>query len=242
MSQLFDGTLYGELNLDRAGNESKVALPPYFPVDRNEAYIETGTPDLPASAVSKYLGLAWRIHRREVLPVLERVMPYLRAPGLQQAADDILERMNEPETADLVAELAIKTSDPVHQRELFALLARRLAGGWNAARDRPKVLQVIQARFTNPGDASARDRAGGGDAGWALPGTLEGYRPGWQGARGGAGGRRRGDRLVPHHAQPGARATGLVGTGQAELEFGGRGGGAGHGPALRCAGTTDGPC
>ena len=51
---------------------ASVALPPYFPVDRNEAYIETGTPDLPGDAVSKYLGLAWRIHRREVLPVLER--------------------------------------------------------------------------------------------------------------------------------------------------------------------------
>ena len=74
------------------------------------------------------------------------VIPYLRAPGLQQAADDILERMNEPETADLVVDLAIKTSDPVHQRELFALLARRLAGGWNPARDRPKVLQLIQLR------------------------------------------------------------------------------------------------
>ena len=101
--ELFDGTLYGDLELDRAGKESKVALPPYFPVDRNEAYIETGTPDLPASAVSKYLGLAWRIHRREVMPVLERMIPYLKAPELQQAADDILERMNEPETAEFVA-------------------------------------------------------------------------------------------------------------------------------------------
>ena len=103
LSKLFDGTLYGELELDRAGNDGKVALPPYFPVDRNEAFIPTGTPDLPASAVSKYLGLAWRIHRREVLPVLERIGPKLRAPELQQAADDVLERMNEPETADLVA-------------------------------------------------------------------------------------------------------------------------------------------
>ena len=51
--------------------------------------------------------------------------------------------MNEPETADpLVAELgSIKTTDPVHQRELFGLLARRLAGAWNPAHDRPAVLQ-----------------------------------------------------------------------------------------------------
>jgi putative heme-binding domain-containing protein len=144
LSKLFDGTLYGELKLDRAGKEGNVAIPPYFPVDRNEAFIETGTLDLPASAISKYLGLAWRIHRREVLPMLERIFSHLRAPELQQAADDILERMNEPETADLVAEIALKTRDPVHQRELFAMLARRLAGEWNAAHTRPKVLQMIE--------------------------------------------------------------------------------------------------
>ena len=69
-------------------------------------------PTCPRVPLSKYLGLAWRIHRREVLPVLERVIPYLRAPELQQAADDILERMNEPETAELVAEMAMKTSRP----------------------------------------------------------------------------------------------------------------------------------
>jgi putative membrane-bound dehydrogenase-like protein len=150
LARLFDGTLYGALNLDQAGKDRKVALPPYFPVDRNEAYIETGTPDLPASAVSKYLGLAWRIHRREVLPVLERVMSYLRAPDLQQAADDILERLNEPDTADLVADLAMKTDDSVHRGALFALLARRLAGEWNSAHERPKVLKTIDLAMANP--------------------------------------------------------------------------------------------
>ncbi len=73
-----------------------MALPPYFPVNRNEAYIAVGTPDLPATALSKYLGLAWRLHCREALPLLERVFPYLRTTELQQAGDDILERMKDP--------------------------------------------------------------------------------------------------------------------------------------------------
>ena len=175
LAQLFNGSLYGELNLDRAGKDSKVALPPYFPVDRNEAYIETGTPEQPASAISKYLGLAWRIHRREVLPVLERVIPYLRAPELQQAADDILERMNEPETADLVADLAIKTTDPVHQRELFALLARRLAGAWNPAHDRPPVFQVIQRALASPETRTQGIALAAASRDGRYRGTLEGF-------------------------------------------------------------------
>ena len=175
LAQLFDGTLYGELNLDRTDKDGKVALPPYFPVDRNEAYIETGTAELPANAVSKYLGLAWRIHRREVLPVLERVTPFLLAPELQQAADDILERMNEPETADLVAEMAIKTGDPAHQRALFALLARRLAGAWNPAHERPKVLEMIQRALANPETRQQGVALAAASRDGRYRGTLEGF-------------------------------------------------------------------
>jgi len=150
LSKLLDGTLFGEMDLDRAGEDGNVALPPYFPVDRNEAFIAAGTPDLPVNGLSKRLGLAWRIHRREVLPLLERIIPHLRAPLLQQAADDILVRMSEPETAELVADIAIRSTDPVHQRELLAMLARRLAGQWNAAHTRPKVLQIIEHALEDP--------------------------------------------------------------------------------------------
>ena len=175
LAGLFDGTLYGDLGLDRAGKQGRGALPPYFPVDRNEAYIETGTPDLPASAISKYLGLAWRVHRPEALPLLERVIPYLRAPELQQAADDILERMNEPETAGVVASMAMKTNDPVHQRELLALLARRMTGSWNAAHDQPKVLQVIQGALTNPETRQQGIALAAATGDGRYRGTLEGY-------------------------------------------------------------------
>src|SRR5262249_18055497 len=78
LASLSDGSLYGDLDLERSGKETKVALPPYFPVDRNEAYIPAGTPDLPASALSKSLGLAWRLHCPEALPLLERIGPSLR--------------------------------------------------------------------------------------------------------------------------------------------------------------------
>jgi putative membrane-bound dehydrogenase-like protein len=150
LSKLFDGTLYGALELDRAGNNGKVALPPYFPVDRNEAFIAVGAADPPASAISKYLGLAWRVHRREVLPELEQIGPKLKAPELQEAADDVLERMNEPETAELVASIALATRDQAHQRELLAILARRLAGEWKPAHTRPKVQELIERALADP--------------------------------------------------------------------------------------------
>ena len=130
LSSLFDGNLYGKLDLEKDGTDGNVAVPPFFPVDRNEAFIPVGATERAASAISKYLGLAWRIHRHEVLPLIERVLPRLRAVELQQACDDVLDRMSDPETAELVANMANKTAEAGHQRAMLLMLARRLGGNW----------------------------------------------------------------------------------------------------------------
>jgi putative heme-binding domain-containing protein len=150
LSRLFDGSLYGELDLERSGKEGKVALPPYFPVDRNEAFIPTGSPELPVTALSKYLGLAWRLHCREALPLLKRMIPYLRVPELQEAGDDVLEQMKAADTAVLVAGLAQRTDDLARRRELYAMLATRLSGDWRGASLRPEVVQVIERALADP--------------------------------------------------------------------------------------------
>ena len=55
------------------------------------------TPDLPASPLSKTLGLAWRLHRPEVAAAA-RAGPARRStrPELQQAADDVLDADQRP--------------------------------------------------------------------------------------------------------------------------------------------------
>ena len=152
LSMLFDGNLFGAFDHQKEGAWGDVALPPYFPVDRNEAFIVAGTPDRPASPISKYLGLAWRIHRREVLPLVERILPDLKSVDLQQAADDVLERMSDPQTADLIATMTIRPIDPAHRRMLLALLARRLSGDWRSASNRPQIVKVIERALANPED------------------------------------------------------------------------------------------
>ena len=71
--------------------------------------------------------------------------------------------------------MAIKTTDPVHQRELFTILARRLAGAWNAARIRPKVLQVIQSALANPETRQQGIALAAATGDGRYRGTLEGY-------------------------------------------------------------------
>ena len=150
LSTLFDGSLYGELDLEHDGKNGNVAVPPYFPVDRNEAFIATGTPERAVSAVSKYLGLAWRIHRHEVLPLIERMLPKLRAVELQQATDDILDRMSDPETAELVANMAVRMTEPGHKKAMLMMLARRLGGNWSSASGRPQIVKVIEGALADP--------------------------------------------------------------------------------------------
>ena len=131
LSMLFDGNLFGAFDHQK-GWCFGVTLR-FRPISRStetrhssqrERWIARPQP------ISKYLGLAWRIHRREVLPLVERLLPDLKAVDLQQAADDVLERMSDPQTADLVARMTMGPIDPAHQRTLLALLARRLGGDW----------------------------------------------------------------------------------------------------------------
>jgi len=147
LESLLDGTLYGDLE---EKDRRPVALPPYFPVDRNEAYIAVGTKDLPSSALSKTLGLAWRVHQPIVLPLLARVAPMLDSPELQQASDDIVLRIVDPDGASAVATLASESNDPTRKRKILDLLARKLEGDWASARSRPEVIQVIETSLKDP--------------------------------------------------------------------------------------------
>ena len=58
--------------------------------------------------------------------------------------------MSDPQTADLVARMVIRTNEPVHQRALLSLLARRLSGDWHRASDRPEVVKVIEQTLADP--------------------------------------------------------------------------------------------
>ncbi|MDB5351233.1 MAG: putative rane-bound dehydrogenase [Planctomycetota bacterium] len=151
LRSLFDGNLYGDLNLEESGKNGNVALPPYFPVDRNEAFISATDPEPPpANALSKTLGLAWMVHRAEVLPAVGKALPYLSAPELQQAADDVMTQITDPAGAVTLAEQAMAAKDASRRRQILATLGRKLDGGWRDAQSNPKVVAVIDAALNDP--------------------------------------------------------------------------------------------
>ncbi len=150
ITELFDGSLYGDLDLDRTGKDGLIAVPPYFPADRNEAYIKTGTPDQPSNALGKTLGLAWRLHRPEALPLVTKLLPRLDAPELKQAADDVLLQFKDAEAAGVLAGLIGQAEDDARKNALLALLARKIGGDWKSARGDRRVIGAIEEALASP--------------------------------------------------------------------------------------------
>ena len=151
LAELFDGELYGPLELAANGRAGGVALPPYFPVDRNEAFLAASEKDRPANALTKTIGLMWEVHSAEVLPLLTRIMPALATPELQQAADDVLAYISDPAGAVALAGVFLTTQDdPIRRRQFLASLGRRLDGPWAAAKTDAKVIEAITAGLAEP--------------------------------------------------------------------------------------------
>ena len=152
LADLFNNGPFGPIggSVERDGANGDVAVPPFFPADRNESYIATGTPDQSATPLSKLIGLAWRLHRPEVLPALRRILPSLAAPTLQQAADDALSQVNDKEAASVMAEVATSTTDPGRRAALTSTIAGKLAGSWHDAKGDAPVMALIQMSLADP--------------------------------------------------------------------------------------------
>jgi putative membrane-bound dehydrogenase-like protein len=150
LQKIFHESFFGDLNLAAAGKESGLALPPYFPVDRNEAYIEIGAADPPVSPLSKTLGLMWRVHVHEVLPLLSSILPALESPDLRDAADDVLRRLDDPSGAKILARSAVETRDTARRNQLLSLLARKLDADWAQARGDEAIVATIKSALGDP--------------------------------------------------------------------------------------------
>ncbi len=52
--------------------------------------------------------------------------------------------MSDPQTAGLIAKIAMRTNDAAHRRAMLAMLARRLGGDWHRASAQPEIVKVIE--------------------------------------------------------------------------------------------------
>lgn len=151
ISSLFDGKLFGEMNVSELAKQSGLALPPYFPTDRSEAFIPTGQPSLPSNPLTKTLGLAWRLHRSESLPLLARIQPELQSAEIQQAWDDVMRQMKDAKAAEILAGLAIQSEDAVRTRQIMDLISEKLESDWSSAKNNQDMMRLVRKGLEQTG-------------------------------------------------------------------------------------------
>ncbi len=171
---LFDGTLFGDLKLEDAGKTAGLAVPPYFPTDRSEAFLATGTKSLPANSLSKTLGLAWRLKRPEALDLLAKIRPALHTPELHQAWDDAVRQIADPQAAEFLAKLAAESSDANRTRQILTLLSEKLDGDWREAKSSGSIRALVTKAIAEPSLAEAGVRLAARTGDPALLATLDG--------------------------------------------------------------------
>ncbi len=150
IAALLEDEIFGLIDPEFDGLAVNLALPPYFPTDRNEAYIPVGSASKPSTALTKSLGLAWRLHRPEVLSWLGRVLPSLQTPELQQAADDIILQIEDPAAAPVLAGLALDVDDSIRRRQVLRNLRRQLEGPWKSARGDDQIRRAVEIALDDP--------------------------------------------------------------------------------------------
>ena len=149
---------------------SRWALPPYYPVTTNDAFLHTRDELPPASTASKIVGLAWALGVPEALPVLGQIHDSGAAGNLTEGVDIAVSSIRDPRAAEFVAERFAKSKDVGRRRDLLALLGRKLANDWRPALAASSVKTVLEqsleadelrvAAITTIARSGAKDYAG----------------------------------------------------------------------------------
>ncbi len=129
-------------NQDQAG--TRWALPPYYPVTTNDAFLHTSDELPPACDGSKIIGLAWELGRPESLPSLGKLLDGATGGNLAEAVDMAITAIRDPQAAEFLAGRFRHGTDAARRREILALLGRKLGNDWKPALGTPAMRRVIE--------------------------------------------------------------------------------------------------
>jgi putative membrane-bound dehydrogenase-like protein len=122
---------------------SRWAMPPYYPVTTNDAFLHPRDELPPASEASKIVGLAWALGVPEALPVLAQIHDAGSGGNLAEGVDIAVAAIRDPRAAEFVAQRFTKTRDVGRRRELVQLLGRKLSNEWHPVLGSEPIRQVL---------------------------------------------------------------------------------------------------
>jgi putative membrane-bound dehydrogenase-like protein len=130
VKRLFDSLT--DQAIESGWNNQSIAVPPYYPVGTNDAFLRPQD-ELPLSnAASRVVGLAWVLQRPESIPALRRLLKQNQSPTVEQAATIALVGIAHRSAGELLIEryLADGVSED-RKRDILRQLGAGVAGAWS---------------------------------------------------------------------------------------------------------------
>ena len=136
--------------IDTGWNNQPVALPPYYPIGTNDAFLRPGD-QLPASnAASRVIGLTWVLQRSESVPALGRLLARNSSSSVERAAITALSRLNHEAAGRLLIERYFATTvGDETKREIIRRLGTGISGPWNSLLKEPALNRVFDEALRN---------------------------------------------------------------------------------------------
>lgn len=149
----FIASLFAELSeqaLAAGWNENPVALPPYYPIGTNDAFLRQNDQLPPANKASSLMGLAWVLGRAEAIPAIDRVLRSNHSQPVQHAAVIALASIEDPKAGELllsrygVADISLE-----NRRRILQTVARMVGGPWQALTENVEFENMIRSGLSD---------------------------------------------------------------------------------------------
>ncbi len=137
--------------IEAGWDEQPIAVPPYYPVGSNDAFLRPQDELPPANSASRVIGLAWVLQRREALPAMEQLLSHNHSPSVEQAASLALAGIADPAAGGVLVKrfFAGGVADE-SKLDIVRQLGRRLSGDWNELANDDSLRKAFMVALGSP--------------------------------------------------------------------------------------------
>ena len=130
--------------LESGWDASPVAVPPYYPIGTNDAFLRPGEQLPPANAASRVAGLAWALQSTEALPALDRILARNTSPAVDEAVTIALSGIASPDAGRLLlTRLQSAEVSAASKHTILAQLGAGIAASWQALSGEPAFKDAL---------------------------------------------------------------------------------------------------
>lgn len=132
--------------IETGWKEEPVAVPPYYPIGTNDAFLRPADQLPPSNAASRVIGIAWVLQRPESLPALARLLARNSSSAVERAAMSALSGIDDDAAGRLLLERFFAAAVDVDaKRDLLQLLGAGVAGRWKSLSTEPSLNRAFTA-------------------------------------------------------------------------------------------------